>query len=269
MMPTSQGCRKNADGNHAARAVRRRGGGEAPAVADPRESTLRPPSEPAPSPPRRARCPARSPLTSYWGRRPRLSGRPTLPRGQGPALRGSAGARRGGNEAEGTVTRRGGQDAALPFSAGTVAAPVAAAEQPERPVNAEGARSVASRRAGALQRRKTTSAGNGDGRQELPHASRPPASDSAVRGAGGWETRPSPRATVLPATSVARRFLMTGQGGLALSRCKPGASLAHLGNCSPGPAHSSLPWWAFAGTWGSPSSGRRRGHESNVVYAMH
>lgn len=183
MMPTSQGCRKNADGNHAARAVRRRGGGEAPAVADPRESTLRPPSEPAPSPPRRARCPARSPLTSYWGRRPRLSGRPTLPRGQGPALRGRAGARRGGNEAEGTVTRRGGQDAALPCSVGTVAAPVAAAEQPERPVNAEGARSVASRRAGALQRRKTTS--GWERRRQAGAAARVPPTCFRLGGAGG------------------------------------------------------------------------------------
>lgn len=164
------------------------GGSEASAVADPRESTvagavgtLRPPCEPASSPPRRARVSCSlSPDVSLGGRRSR-TGRDQRPE----AVRW---ARRDGNDGEGTVAQCRGQDAALRCTAGTVAAPMADSEQSERPVNTTGRPKPSFTEGACASDRKGTSASRaraaGNERQQAGAAAQGPPTCFQLNGAG-------------------------------------------------------------------------------------
>lgn len=117
-------------------------------------------------------------------------------------------------------------------SAGTAAAPMAASGPSERPVHTTG-RASRLRRAQARSGRRVTSASRdraaGKSGQELPHRSHRLLQTRRCRGPGaGKRGRLQGQLSFLP-SPVARRFLMTGQGGHALGRCKP----RPLGPCPP------------------------------------
>lgn len=231
-MPTSRGCRKNANGNHVTCAVHRPQARWAVAVKPlqwrtPGRALWRALWAPSDRPVSRLLplrdahgYPVHSPLTSHWA-------------ADAPAQAETSAPKQCGGP-DGTETMERGpspsaEDRTLPFAAQQ--APWQPPWQTQSNLRGllipQGARSPASQRARAPQTEKEQAPpgperlGTKDSRQELPHRAHPPASNSTVLGSAGWETRRSPRATLVPAISAARRFLMTGQGGHALGRCKP------------------------------------------------